>query len=67
MTVEEKIIQRVRDLPESGKAEVLRYVENLAARKEELEWMELSLQSVMQRMENEDVTYTLDDLKEIYS
>jgi len=67
MTVEEKIIQHVRELPESGKAEVLRFVENLAARKEELEWMESATLSVMQRMETEEAIYTLDDLKEKYS
>jgi len=66
MTIEEKIIQRIRDLPESRKAAVLEFVESMRDR-EESEWSEISLSHALQGMEDEDTPYTLDDIKESFS
>ena len=67
MSLEEKIIQQVHDLPENKKAEVLDFVEYLKTKSEEKDWSDLSLSSAMRGMENEDTLYSLDDLKESFS
>jgi hypothetical protein len=67
MSLEEKIIQHIRDLPEHKKAEVLDFVEYLRTKGEEKDWSELSLSSAMRGMEDEDTSYSLEDLKESFS
>ena len=67
MSLEEKIIRQVHELPESKKAEVLDFVEYLKAKTEEKEWSGFSLASAMRGMEDEDSLYSLHDLREVFS
>lgn len=67
MSLEEKIIQQIYDLPESKKGEVLDFVEYLKTKVEEKDWSRFSLSSAMRGMENEASPYSLDDLKESFS
>jgi hypothetical protein len=67
MSLEEKIIQQVHDLPEHKKVEVLDFVEYLRTKSEEKEWSDLSLSSAMRGMEDENTPYSLNDLKESFS
>ena len=64
MSLGEKIIQHIQELPESKKAEVLDFVEYLRNKTEEGNWSEFSLSSAMKGMENEGSTYSLKDIKE---
>jgi hypothetical protein len=66
MSLEEKIIQYVQELPESRKAEVLDFVEYLRSKTEERDWSEFSLSSAMRGMENEVSPYSLEDIKESF-
>ncbi len=66
MSLEEKIIRRVQELPESKKAEVLDFVEYLRSKTEERDWSEFSLSSAMSGMENEVSPYSLEDIKELF-
>jgi hypothetical protein len=66
MTIEEKIIQQIRELPESQKAAVLDFVESIRDR-EEKEWAAFSLSHAMRGMEDEETPYTIDDIKESFS
>jgi hypothetical protein len=69
MTITEKIIQHIQNLPESLQAEVLDFVEYLEAKVEkgETDWAKFSLSSAMRGMEDETAPYSVRDLKEIYS
>jgi hypothetical protein len=67
MTLEEKIIKEIQELPESKKAEVLDFVEYLKTKTEERGWSDLSLSSAMRGMEEEESMYSIDDLKESFS
>jgi hypothetical protein len=67
MSLEEKIIRQVHELPESKKAEVLDFVEYLKAKTEEKDWPGFSLSSAMRGMEDEDSLYSLHDLREAFS
>lgn len=67
MSLEEKIIRQIQDLPESKKAEVLDFVEYLRSKSEEKDWVEFSLMSAMRGMENEVSPYTFEDIKETFS
>jgi hypothetical protein len=66
MSLEEKIIRHVQELPESKKAEVLNFVEYLRNKTEERDWSEFSLSSAMSGMENEVSPYSLEDIKESF-
>ena len=75
MTVKEKIIQHVQSLPESLQVEVLDFIEYLESKveistmgEEERDWSKLSLYSASRgmEMENEQLPYTISDLKERY-
>lgn len=66
MSLEEKIIRHVQELPESKKAEVLDFVEYLRSKIEERDWSEFSLSSAMSGMENEVSPYSLEDIKESF-
>ncbi|MBW2162944.1 MAG: DUF2281 domain-containing protein [Deltaproteobacteria bacterium] len=70
MSLTDKIIENVRSLPESKQMEILDFVEYLRAKiekEERKEWMNLSLTSAMRGMEEEELTYSMNDLKETYS
>jgi len=67
MSLEEKIIRYIQELPESKKAEVLAFVEYLRDKTEESDWSEFSLTSAMSGMENEVSPYSLEDIKESFS
>jgi len=67
MSLEEKIIRYIQELPESKKAEVLDFVEYLRDKTEESDWSEFSLTSAMSGMENEVSPYSLKDIKESFS
>jgi hypothetical protein len=64
MSLEEKIIKQIHELPESKKSEVLDFVEYLRTKTDEKDWSAFTLSSAMRGMEDEDSLYTLDDLKE---
>ena len=66
MSLEEKIIQYIQELPEAKKAEVLDFVEYLRAKAEERDWSDFSLSSAMRGMENEITQYSIKDLKESF-
>jgi hypothetical protein len=66
MTLDEKIHQYVQKLPRPFQEELLDFVEYLvmkAAQQEQQDWVSLSLSSAMRDMENEQVSYSLSDLK----
>ncbi|MDL1960550.1 MAG: DUF2281 domain-containing protein [Deltaproteobacteria bacterium] len=70
MSLTDKIIENVRSLPESKQIEILDFVEYLRAKiekEERKEWTGLSLTSAMRGMEEEELTYSMNDLKETYS
>jgi hypothetical protein len=72
MSVTEKIVERVQQLPERTQVEVLDFVEYLLAkaerqqaRREERAWSQHSLSLAMRGMEDEKgPEYTSEDLKE---
>jgi hypothetical protein len=66
MSLEDKILKEIQDLPESKKAEVLDFVGYLKARAEDKDWSVFSLSSAMRDMEDENPPYSLDDLKESF-
>ncbi len=69
MSIEEKIIQSIHELPVKEKAEVLDFIgflRNRSSRMEMKEWATFSLSSAMHGMESEDTPYSLDDLKESF-
>lgn len=74
MTLPEKIIQHLQKLPESVQAEVLDFVEYLELKvgrhqiiQDERDWSTLSLSYAMRGMEDEQTSYSPNDLKEIFS
>ena len=74
MTLPEKILQHVQNLPASLQAEILDYVEYLELKAEkdkegldEKDWATLSLSFAMRGIEDEYSPYTQYDLKEIFS
>lgn len=64
MSLEEKIIKQIHELPESRQSEVLDFVEYLRTKTDEKDWPAFTLTSAMRGMEDEESLYTLDDLKE---
>ena len=66
MSLDDKIIKEIRDLPESKKAEVLDFVGYLKARAEDRDWSMFSLSAAMRGMEDEDLPYSLTDLQESF-
>jgi hypothetical protein len=67
MTLDEKIMKTINELPESQKAQVLDFIEFLKAKGEERDWSQLSLTSAMRGMEEENSSYSTDDLKESFA
>ncbi len=73
MTVAEKIVQRVRSLPESVQAEVLDFVQRLETKSEgipkvseDTAWSEFSLSRAMHGLDSEPALYSRRDLKEVF-
>jgi hypothetical protein len=69
MGLEEKILQKVNDLPETEKAEVLHFIEYLktkAGKKERKDWNDFSLSSAMRGMENEPALCSINDIQESF-
>ena len=64
MNLEEKINQQIHELSESKKSEVLDFVEYLKTKTDDKDCSVFSLSSAMRDMEDEDVLYTIDDIKE---
>jgi hypothetical protein len=64
MSLEEKIMKEMQDLPESKKAKVLDFVEYLKRSAEDKDWSAFSLSAAMRGMENEKSPYSLGDLQE---
>jgi uncharacterized protein DUF2281 len=70
MSLANKIINKVKELPELKQIEVLDFIEYLklkTERQENIDWSTLSLSSAMRGMENEQSHYSLNDLKESFS
>ena len=67
MSLEEKIIQHIHELPESKKAEVLDFVEYIRSKSDERDWTDFSLSSAMRGMDSEISSYSLEDLKESFT
>ncbi len=67
MSLEEKIIRHIQELPEDRKAELLDFVEYLRGKTEEKDWSDFSLSSAMQCMEDESSPYSLEDLRESFT
>lgn len=74
MLLSEKIQQHVQKLPPSFQAQVLDFVEHLDAKAEretarqvDREWSSLSLAFAVRGMEEEMPTYTVADLKVVFS
>jgi hypothetical protein len=66
MSLEDKIIKEIQNLPESKKAEVLDFVGYLKARAEDKDWSVFSLSSAMRDMEDENSPYSLGHLQESF-
>ncbi len=69
MTLDEKIYQNVRKLPDAFREELLDFIQYLlmkAERREMREWSSLSLSSAMRGLEEEESLYTPSDLKVIF-
>lgn len=75
MSLPEKIVKHIQELPEPFQAEVLDFVEYLESKikkckkieDEETDWSELSLSFAMREMEEEYSPYSLNDLKERFT
>ncbi len=70
MGVADRIIEKVKSLPEEKQTEVLDFVDFLEKKIKEEEnrgWSKFSLESAMRGMEDEETLYTLNDLKETFS
>ena len=70
MGVADKIIEKVKSLPEEKQTEVLDFVDFLEKRikeEENRDWSKFSLESAMRGMEDEEPLYTLNDLKETFA
>ena len=70
MGVADRIIEKVKSLPEEKQTEVLNFVDFLEKKIKEEEnrgWSKFSLESAMRGMEDEEPFYTLNDLKETFS
>lgn len=67
MSIEEKIIRHIHEMPESKKAEVLDFVQFLKSKAESDQWSDFSLTSAMNGMEDELPLYSIEDIKESFS
>ena len=75
MSLPEKILKHIQEMPESFQAEILDFVEYLESKikkgnkidREGTDWSELSLSFAMRDMEDEYSPYSLNDLKERFT
>ncbi len=70
MGVADRIIEKIKSLPEEKQTEVLDFVDFLEKRikeEENRDWSKFSLESAMRGMEDEEPLYTLNDLKETFA
>ncbi|AEH44521.1 hypothetical protein Thein_0641 [Thermodesulfatator indicus DSM 15286] len=69
MSLAEKIIERVKSLPEDKQSEILDFIEFLSKKvneEERKQWSQFSLETAMRGLETEESLYSLDDIKEKY-
>ena len=69
MSISDKIYKELELLPEDKQAKVLDFIKHLSGKQaeEELEqWNQFSLSSALEGIENNEVEYTLEDIKEKY-
>ena len=69
MDITAKLLENINKLPESKQLELADFVERLtqiADYEEGLNWSDLSVASAVRDMENEELSYTINDLKEVY-
>ena len=69
MSISDKIYKELELLPEDKQAKVLDFIKHLTEKQaeEELEqWNKFSLSSALEGIEDDEVEYTLEDIKEKY-
>lgn len=70
MSIAEKIIKRVKLLPEDKQSEILDFIYYLSQKvneeEERKQWSKFSLKSAMRRLESEESLYSLNAIKEKY-
>ncbi len=69
MSLAEKIIEKVKSLPEDKQAEILDFVDFLSKKANEEErkqWSQFALEEAMRGLEEEKTLYTVEDIKEKY-
>jgi len=69
MSIADKIHKELELLPEDKQAKVLDFIKHLTEKQaeEEIEqWNKFSLSSALEGIENDEVEYTLEDIKEKY-
>ncbi len=69
MSLAEKIIEKVKSLPEDKQAEILNFINSLSKKvneEERKQWSKFSLEEAMRDLETEETLYTVKDIKEKY-
>ena len=69
MNLAEKIIEKVKSLPEDKQAEILDFIDFLSKKvneEERKQWSQFSLEEAMRGLETEETLYTVEDIKEKY-
>ena len=69
MSLAEKIIEKVKSLPEDKQAEILDFIDFLSKKineEERKQWSQFSLEEAMRGLETEETLYTVEDIKEKY-
>ena len=67
MSLAEKIIEKVKSLPEDKQAEILDFIDFLSKKvneEERKQWSQFSLEEAMRGLETEETLYTVEDIKE---
>ena len=69
MSLAEKIMEKVKLLPEDKQSEILDFIYFLSKKmneEERKEWSQFSLETAMRGLETEETLYTTEDIKEKY-
>jgi len=69
MSLEGKIMEKVKLLPEDKQSEILDFTDFLSKKtneEERKEWSQFSLETAMRGLETEETSYTIEDIKEKY-
>ena len=69
MSLAEKIMEKVKLLPEDKQSEILDFIDFLSKKtneEERKEWSQFSLETAMRGLETEETLYTIEDIKEKY-